>query len=63
MIRVFKTSLYNQEVQYAVLVHSPAREKLFSEYPLLAYDDPNAVFTYRDGHFIWRSQAMCETHR
>ncbi|KAL3970480.1 ragulator complex protein LAMTOR3 [Sarotherodon galilaeus] len=62
MIKVFKTSLYNQEVQYSVLVHSPAREKLFSEYPLLAYDDPNAVFTYRDGHFIWRSQAMCETH-
>ncbi|XP_004556961.3 uncharacterized protein LOC101479829 [Maylandia zebra] len=62
MIKVFKTALYNQEVQYSVLVHSPAREKLFSEYPSLAYDDPNAVFTYRDGHFIWRSQAMCETH-
>ncbi|XP_035772429.1 uncharacterized protein LOC118456093 [Neolamprologus brichardi] len=61
MIRVFKTSLCKQEVQYSVLVHSPASE-LFSEYPLLAYDDPNAIFTYRDGHFIWRSQAMCETH-
>ncbi|XP_035771449.1 uncharacterized protein LOC118455745 [Neolamprologus brichardi] len=61
MIRLFKTALCNQEVQYSVLVHSPASE-LFSEYPLLPYDDPNAVFTYRDGHFIWRSQAMCETH-
>ncbi|XP_025759957.1 uncharacterized protein LOC100698995 [Oreochromis niloticus] len=61
ILRVFKTSLYNQEVQYSVLVHSPASE-LFSEYPLLPYDDPNAIFTYRDGHFIWRSQAMCEKH-
>ncbi|XP_051250780.1 uncharacterized protein LOC127360403 isoform X1 [Dicentrarchus labrax] len=62
VMRVFRTVLYKQEVMYAVLVHSPANQQLFSDLPLLT-DDPNSVCTYRDGHFIWRSEAMCETHR
>eukprot|EP00064_Thunnus_orientalis_P025192 superscaffoldBa00012139_g25531 len=61
-MRVFKTVLYKQEVMYAVLVHNPANQELFSEYPLLT-DDPNAICAYRDGHFIWRPEAMCGTHR
>ncbi|KAK5858117.1 hypothetical protein PBY51_002284 [Eleginops maclovinus] len=62
VMRVYQTHLYKQEVMYAVLVHSPANQEQFSESPLLN-DDPNAVCCYRDGLFIWRPQAMCETHR
>ncbi|XP_039465984.1 uncharacterized protein LOC116316856 [Oreochromis aureus] len=62
IMRVFKTSLYKQEVVHVVLVHSPASQGLFSEYPLLPQNDPNAVCTYKDGRFIWRPEAMCETH-
>ncbi|KAI9522784.1 hypothetical protein NQZ68_033120 [Dissostichus eleginoides] len=62
VMRVYQTHLYRQEVMYAVLVHSPANQEQFSEYPLLS-DDPNAVCCYRDGCFIWSSEAMCETHR
>lgn len=61
-MRVFETKLFKQEVEYTVLVHSPANQELFSEYPLFLYDDPNAVCTYRDGRFVWRPEAMCETH-
>eukprot|EP00064_Thunnus_orientalis_P024627 superscaffoldBa00010857_g24928 len=61
VMRVYETVLYKQQVMYAVLVHSPANEKLFSKFPLLT-DDPKAVCAYRDGHFIWRPEAMCETH-
>ncbi|XP_072230579.1 uncharacterized protein [Leuresthes tenuis] len=60
-MRVYETVLYKQEVMYVVLVHSPDNEELFSKYPLLT-DDPNAVCVYRDGKFIWRPEAMCETH-
>ncbi|XP_033992889.1 uncharacterized protein LOC117488198 isoform X2 [Trematomus bernacchii] len=62
LMRVYETNLYKQEVMYVVLVHSPANQEQFSEYPLLT-DDPNAVCCYRDGRFIWRPEAMCETHR
>ncbi|KAL3067780.1 hypothetical protein OYC64_022161 [Pagothenia borchgrevinki] len=62
VMRVYETHLYKQEVMYVVLVHSPANQEQFSEYPLLS-DDPNAVCCYRDGRFIWRLEAMCETHR
>lgn len=62
VMRVLKTVLYKQEVMYAVLVHSPASQDLFLDYPLLT-DDSNSVCTYKDGCFIWRSEAMCETHR
>ncbi|XP_033992884.1 uncharacterized protein LOC117488193 [Trematomus bernacchii] len=62
LMRVYETHLYKQEVMYAVLVHSPANQEQFSEYPLLS-DDPNAVCCYRDGRFIWRPEAMCATHR
>ncbi|XP_054483238.1 uncharacterized protein LOC129116308 [Anoplopoma fimbria] len=61
VMRVYSTHLYKQEVMYAVLVHSPAHNRKFSRYPLLS-DDPNGVCTYKDGRFIWRSQAMSETH-
>ncbi|KAF3705484.1 hypothetical protein EXN66_Car021175 [Channa argus] len=61
VMRVFKTVLYKQEVVHVVVVHSLANQQLFSEYPLLT-DDPNAVCVYRDGCFIWRPEAMCETH-
>lgn len=63
IMRVFKTSLYKKEVVHVVLVHSPANQELFSKYPLLPDDDPDAVCTYRDGRFIWRPEAMCKEHR
>ncbi|XP_006808332.1 uncharacterized protein LOC102799573 [Neolamprologus brichardi] len=62
IMRVFKTSLYKKEVVHVVLVHSPANQELFSRFPLLPRDDPDAVCTYRDGRFIWRPEAMCKTH-
>ncbi|XP_014190842.1 uncharacterized protein LOC106633290 [Haplochromis burtoni] len=64
VLRVFKTSLYKQEVVYAVLVHSPHDDGRFSEYPELPDDDPNAVCAYRreENIFIWRPEAMCGTH-
>ncbi|XP_047463568.1 uncharacterized protein LOC125021505 isoform X2 [Mugil cephalus] len=62
VMRVYKTTLFKQEVQYSVLVHSPANEEQFSKCPLLS-DHPNAVCVYRDGRFVWRPEAMCETHR
>ncbi|XP_030578871.1 uncharacterized protein LOC115775475 [Archocentrus centrarchus] len=63
VFRVFKTSLYKQEVMYAVLVHRPEDEKDFEKYPKLpAADDMDAVCAYSDGHFIWRAEAMCGSH-
>ncbi|XP_032433012.1 uncharacterized protein LOC116728803 [Xiphophorus hellerii] len=61
VMRVLRTDLHKQEVVYAILVHSPNLNKKFSKHPLLE-DDPNAICVYRDGRFIWRSEAMCETH-
>ncbi|XP_069565755.1 uncharacterized protein [Brachyistius frenatus] len=61
VMRVKETDLYKQEVVHVVLVHSPANQEKFSEYPLLT-DDPNAVCVYRNGCFIWRPEAMSETH-
>ncbi|XP_014850075.1 PREDICTED: uncharacterized protein LOC106922300 isoform X2 [Poecilia mexicana] len=60
IMRVYETVLYGQEVMHVVLVHSPAKQN-FSHYPLLI-DDPDAVCVYKDGHFIWRPEAMCEKH-
>ncbi|XP_035998576.1 uncharacterized protein LOC105921050 isoform X2 [Fundulus heteroclitus] len=60
-MRVYETVLYKQQVMYVVLVHSPEFSWKFSDYPLLR-DDPEAVCVYRDGCFIWRAEAMCETH-
>ncbi|KAM9333297.1 GTPase IMAP family member 9-like isoform 2-T3 [Pholidichthys leucotaenia] len=60
-MRVYRTYLYTKEVVYAVLVHSPANDLFFSRFPLLR-DDPNAVCVYREGCFIWRPEAMCQTH-
>lgn len=62
VMRVLETVLYKQEVMYVVVVHSPANQEEFSNCPLLTDDDPNAVCTYKDGCFIWRAEAMCETH-
>ncbi|XP_030603001.1 uncharacterized protein LOC115792557 [Archocentrus centrarchus] len=64
VLRVFKTCLYKQEVVYAVLVHSPDNNELFSDYPELPDDDLNAVCAYRRDQniFIWRPEAMCGTH-
>ncbi|XP_078786682.1 uncharacterized protein LOC144981366 [Oryzias latipes] len=61
VMRVFETVLYKQEIMYSVLVHSPNGPEDFSQYPLLA-EDQNAVCFFKDGRFIWRSEAMCETH-
>ncbi|XP_061596374.1 T-cell immunoglobulin and mucin domain-containing protein 4 isoform X2 [Cololabis saira] len=62
IMRIYKTDLYKQEVMHVVLVHSPADQDDFSEYPLLTDDDPNAICVFRDGRFIWRPEAMSETH-
>ncbi|XP_030294314.1 uncharacterized protein LOC115594393 [Sparus aurata] len=61
VMRVYKTVLYQKEVMYVILVHSPANQEQFSDRPLLT-DDPNSVCSYKDGRFIWRPEAMCETH-
>ncbi|XP_030266699.1 uncharacterized protein LOC115594400 isoform X2 [Sparus aurata] len=61
IMRVYETVLHKQEVVYVILVHSPANQELFSDRPLLT-DDPNSVCSYKDGRFIWRPEAMCETH-
>ncbi|XP_041832334.1 uncharacterized protein LOC121634011 [Melanotaenia boesemani] len=62
ILRVYETVLYKQEVMHVVLVHGPANQELYAEYPLLT-DDPNAICVFRDGQFIWRPEAMSETHR
>ncbi|CAJ1063656.1 uncharacterized protein LOC117812855 isoform X3 [Xyrichtys novacula] len=62
ILRVLRTELYKQEVMYAVLVHSPANQELFSTHSLLT-DVPDYICTYKDGCFLWRPEAMCETHR
>ncbi|KAM4546719.1 GTPase IMAP family member 9-like [Fundulus diaphanus] len=59
-MRIYETVLYKQEVMHVVLVHSPANQN-FSHCPLLT-DDPDAICVYKDGRFIWRPEAMCETH-
>ncbi|MEQ2259835.1 hypothetical protein XENORESO_019674, partial [Xenotaenia resolanae] len=61
IMRMYRTVLYSQEVMHVVLVHSPTSEKEYTQYPLLS-DRPDAVCVYRDGHFIWRPEAMCGTH-
>ena len=58
VMQVYETVLYKQEVMYVVLVDRPANQK----YPLLG-DDLSAVCGFRKKHFIWRPEAMCETHR
>uniref|UniRef100_A0A3Q2DFB0 Uncharacterized LOC107082927 n=1 Tax=Cyprinodon variegatus TaxID=28743 RepID=A0A3Q2DFB0_CYPVA len=60
-MRIYKTVLYSQEVMHVVLVHSPASQREFSQFPSLSLD-PNAVCVFSDGCFIWRPEAMCETH-
>ncbi|XP_071765426.2 uncharacterized protein LOC139919548 [Centroberyx gerrardi] len=61
VLRVYETVLYKQEVMHSVVVHSHFYNQLFQDYPLLT-DSPDAVCAYKDGHFIWRPEAMCETH-
>uniref|UniRef100_UPI0037E735A6 uncharacterized protein n=1 Tax=Semicossyphus pulcher TaxID=241346 RepID=UPI0037E735A6 len=60
-MRVLRTVLYKQEVMYVVLVHSPATTEMYSYHPLLS-DVTDYVCTYKDGCFLWRPQAMSETH-
>ncbi|TKS83350.1 hypothetical protein D9C73_017462 [Collichthys lucidus] len=60
-MRVFKTVLYKKEVMYAVLVHMPGDQR-FSDLPLLPHNR-KSVCAYKDGCYIWRSQAMCSEHR
>ncbi|XP_027887377.1 uncharacterized protein LOC114153195 [Xiphophorus couchianus] len=61
IMRMYRTVLYSQEVMHVVLIHSPANEREFSQYPPMS-DAPDAVCVYRDGRFLWRPEAMCETH-
>uniref|UniRef100_A0A3B5PTZ1 Uncharacterized LOC111610118 n=1 Tax=Xiphophorus maculatus TaxID=8083 RepID=A0A3B5PTZ1_XIPMA len=61
IMRTYRTVLYSKEVMHVVLIHSPANEREFSQYPPLS-DAPDAVCVYRDGRFLWRPEAMCETH-
>lgn len=60
-MRVFETVVYKQEVMYAILIHGPDGQDLFSEYPLLQ-DTPDAVCVLRENTIIWRAQAMSEKH-
>ncbi|XP_006809938.1 uncharacterized protein LOC102796443 [Neolamprologus brichardi] len=65
VMRVFRTTLYQKEVMYAVLVHRPTEEdkNLFKDYTSLSDVNQDAVCTYEQGQFIWRPQAMCDTHK
>ncbi|XP_055082667.1 uncharacterized protein LOC129456800 [Periophthalmus magnuspinnatus] len=65
VMRTWKTELYRQEVLYAVLVHSPHHNNRFSHFPLLE-ETPHSICAFRDElipYFLWRPQAMSETHR
>lgn len=65
VLRVYRTILYRQEVMYAVLVHSPKFNELFRKYPLLE-ETPDSICAFSaepQPHFVWRPQAMSETHR
>ncbi|XP_058484425.1 uncharacterized protein LOC131459017 isoform X1 [Solea solea] len=57
VFQVYETVLYKKEVMYVILVDTPQRRR----HPLLA-DSPDTVCAYRDGRFIWRPEAMSETH-
>ncbi|XP_072318130.1 uncharacterized protein [Eucyclogobius newberryi] len=64
VMRVWKTVLHKQEVMYVVLVHSPS-DKRFSRHPLLV-EQENSICAFRaepEPHFLWRPQAMSNTHR
>ncbi|KAK7882703.1 hypothetical protein WMY93_028877 [Mugilogobius chulae] len=64
VMRVWKTVLYKQKVMYAVLVHSPDNQDEFSDFPLLQGEE-TSICAFREEpepHFIWRPQAMSETH-
>ncbi|XP_076159004.1 uncharacterized protein LOC143142159 [Alosa pseudoharengus] len=60
VLKVYKTSIYKQEVMYTVLIHSPD-VCVYKDYPELD-DNDQAVCLYRDGKIIWRAQAISETH-
>ncbi|XP_061595118.1 uncharacterized protein LOC133459260 [Cololabis saira] len=61
IMRIYETVLYKQEVVHVVLVHSPDNQD-FTNYPEVPNDDPNAICVFKDGTFIWRPEAMSETH-
>ncbi|KAL6457951.1 hypothetical protein MHYP_G00331810 [Metynnis hypsauchen] len=60
VLRIFKTVLYQQEIMYTVLIHSPQLQE-YNDYPVLT-DGPDDLCTYSDGVITWRAQAISETH-
>ncbi|XP_055022692.1 uncharacterized protein LOC129412622 [Boleophthalmus pectinirostris] len=66
VMRVWNTVLYKQKVMYAVLVHSPSPtdQEEFCKFPELK-EEPGSICAFREEprpHFLWRPQAMSETH-
>ncbi|XP_029571754.1 uncharacterized protein LOC115163738 [Salmo trutta] len=59
VLRVHQTVVYQQEIMYAVVVHSPKVTE-FDECPLL--EGAKAMCSYRDGTIVWNAQAVSETH-
>ncbi|KAK7925635.1 hypothetical protein WMY93_007945 [Mugilogobius chulae] len=56
VMRIWRTELYQQ---------NPSENRRFSQHPLLT-EQENSICAFREEpepHFIWRPQAMCETHR
>ncbi|CAM4454276.1 unnamed protein product [Leuciscus chuanchicus] len=60
VLRVYKTTFFQQEIEYVVLVHSPQFNEKFSKYPLLT---SSPLVSYEGNQIIWRAQAICETHK
>ncbi|XP_029629631.1 uncharacterized protein LOC115206617 [Salmo trutta] len=59
VLRVYQTVVYQQEIMYAVVVHSP-EVKDFDSFPLL--EGAEAMCSYREGTIVWNAQAVSETH-
>ncbi|XP_055770697.1 uncharacterized protein LOC129846908 [Salvelinus fontinalis] len=70
VLKVYETSVYQQEIMYCVLVHSPSVDE-FEEYPCLGDGSDDAVCGYKEndvegegkGHIVWRAQAMSATQK
>ncbi|CAL9685035.1 unnamed protein product [Knipowitschia caucasica] len=62
VLRTWSTELYKQEVMYTVLVSSPYDDYDFYNSPELRENTICSFREYPETHFLWRPQAMSETH-
>ncbi|XP_034150360.1 uncharacterized protein LOC117594919 [Esox lucius] len=62
VLRIYKTTVYKQEIMYSVVVHSAEVEE-FDGYPRLPVEDNEGICAYRNGQIVWHAEAICQTHR